>query len=242
VAKPFLSIVIPAHNEERRLPGSLEKINCFLAGQAYAAEVIVVENGSTDNTANVVRMLQPGYPYLRLIEEKKRGKGLAVRIGMLAAQGDYCFQADADLSMPIEEVTKFLPPVLEDCQVVIASRELPGARRIDEPAYRHAIGRGFNALVRVLTLPGLQDTQCGFKCFRADVTQRIFPLQKLNGMSFDAEVLVIARRHGFTIQEVPINWYFNSDSRVKLFKDSFRMALDLFTIRRNARLGMYDPR
>ena len=240
--KPFLSIIIPAYNEDQRLPASLEKIDRFLTTQPYQAEVIVVENGSSDRTAEIVREHQVRFPYLRLIEETHRGKGLAVKTGMLTATGAYRFMMDADLSMPIEEINKFLPPALENCQVAIASREIPGARRFVEPIYRHLIGRAFNALVRVLALPGLQDTQCGFKCFRSDVAEVVFPLQTLTGMSFDAEVLFIAHRYGFTIQEVPINWYFNADSRVRLFQDSFKMALDLLTIRHNARRGLYDPR
>lgn len=239
---PFLSIVIPAHNEAHRLPASLEKIDRFVSQQPYTAEVIVVENGSTDKTTEVVRSAMQHYPYLRLLTSQERGKGLAVRIGMLAAAGKYRFQADADLSMPIEEVAKFIPPQNPNCQVAIASRELPSARRFNEPPYRHLVGRAFNALVRMIALPGLHDTQCGFKCFASNTAEKIFPLQTLKGMSFDAELLVIARRHGYTIQEIPINWFFDPDSRVRLFKDSFQMALDLFAIRRKARRGLYDPR
>jgi len=240
--QPLLSIIIPAFNEEKRLPGSLEKIQAFVEAQPYLIEVIIVDNGSTDRTTEVVRGWEQTLPNLRLIQESRRGKGLAVRTGMLAAKGIYRFFADADLSMPIEEVNKFLPPQLDPFDVAIGSREVPGAKRYDEPGYRHLVGRLFNALVRFLALPGLQDTQCGFKCFRAEVSESIFPLQTLEGMSFDAEVLLIARKHGYKIREVPINWYFNPDSRVRLVKDSLRMALDLLVIRRNARLGLYDPR
>ncbi|MCJ7659837.1 MAG: glycosyltransferase family 2 protein, partial [Anaerolineales bacterium] len=135
-----------------------------------------------------------------------------------------------------------LPPQLEKVEVVIGSRELPLSKRFDEPVYRHLIGRGFNTLVRWLTLPGLQDTQCGFKCFSAEAAEKIFPLQTLEGMSFDSEVLFIARHLGFTIREVPINWYFNPDSRVRLVKDSMRMAFDLLAIRRNAKRGLYGQK
>lgn len=240
MGKPFLSIIIPAHNEAQRLPGSLAKIKAFLSTFPETAEIIIVENGSTDQTADVVRRQIGQIPQLKLISLEERGKGLAVKAGMLAAQGEYRFQADADLSMPVEEFIKFLPPNLDPCEVAIASREAPGARRYDEPTYRHLVGRIFNGLVRGLVLPGLNDTQCGFKCFRADVAEAIFPLQTLTGMSSDAEVLLIARRLGYTIQEVPITWFFNPDSRVRLLKDSFRMAFDLLKIRRNARLRYYD--
>lgn len=242
MSKIFLSIIIPAHNEEHRLPATIDKVCTYLQAQDYDSELIVVENGSTDNTVSILRALLPAHPIMKVIEEKQRGKGLAVKTGMLSARGKYRFQADADLSMPIEEIVKFFPPLLIDCPVAIASRELPGSRRIGEPTYRHLIGRVFNTLVRTLALPGLQDTQCGFKCFRADAAEAVFPLQHMTGMSFDAEVLLIARRHGFAICEVPIDWYHDPDSRVRLIKDSLRMALDLFTIRRNARRGFYDPR
>jgi hypothetical protein len=117
---------------------------------------------------------------------------------------------------------------------------VPGARRFEEPAYRHLIGRIFNTMVRWLVLPGLQDTQCGFKCFRGDVAEAVFPLQTLGGMSFDTEVLFIAQQKGFSIKEIPIDWYFDPDSRVRLIQDSVRMAFDLIAIRRNARKGLYD--
>jgi dolichyl-phosphate beta-glucosyltransferase len=204
--------------------------------------VIVVENGSTDHTVEVVEEFQDRLPYLQLIQSVRRGKGLAVKLGMLAATGQFRFLADADLSMPIEEVVNFIPPKLAEFDIAIASRELKDSRRIDEPGYRHLVGRVFNALVRWLALPGLNDTQCGFKCFSAQVAQAVFPQQTLEGMSFDAEVLFIARHLGYSIIEVPVNWYFNADSRVRLVDDSLRMAYDLFTIRRNARIGLYGAK
>jgi hypothetical protein len=159
---------------------------------------------------------------------------------MLEAYGEYSFICDTDLSMPIEEVNRFIPPEQNNIDVVIASREAKGAVRYDEPAYRHFIGRVFNTLVRVLALPGLQDTQCGFKCFRDEVAEKVFTLQTMPGMAFDVEALFIARRMGYKIEEVPIPWYFDADSRVRLVQDSMKMALDLLAIRRNARQGAYD--
>jgi dolichyl-phosphate beta-glucosyltransferase len=241
LSKPFLSIIIPARNEEERLPPSLEKIQAFLDAQSYEAEVLVVESGSSDDTLAIARQYAEHMPCLRVMHVAERGKGLAVQQGMLAAEGEYCFQCDADLSMPIEQVTRFIPPRLDPMDVAIGSREVVGSKRYDEPAYRHIIGRIFNTIVRWMVLPGLQDTQCGFKCFRDEVARVIFPLQTLKGMSFDAEVLFIARKMGFQVQEVSIDWYFNPDSRVRLLQDSMRMAFDLIRIRRNAARGRYDP-
>lgn len=237
---PFLSLVIPAHNEEQRLPPSLQKIHDFLSSQPYCSEVLVIENGSIDRTLEVTQAFTSQMPYLRVFHEEARGKGLAVRRGMLEAQGEYRFICDADLSMPIEQVSRFLPPQRTNPQVVIGSREVKGAVRYHEPAYRHLIGRVFNTMVRLIALPGLQDTQCGFKCFRADIAREVFSRQTMSGMSFDVEVLFIARRLGYHIEEVPIDWYFDPDSRVRLVDDSLRMFADLVTIRRNARQGAYD--
>jgi len=240
--KPFLSIVIPAHNEVDRLPVTLEQVFHFFDRQNYTAEVIVVENGSTDATLEVARSFLAAHPSLRVFHEEQRGKGLAVRRGMLEARGEYRFFCDADLSMPIEEVNRFIPPQLDPVDIAIASREAPGAVRYNEPPYRHFVGRGFNTLVRWMALPGLLDTQCGFKCFRAAVVEDVFPEQTLTGWSFDVELLFVARRRGFHIVEIPIPWYFNPHSKVRVLRDSLHMGLDLLTIRLNALRGCYGPR
>jgi hypothetical protein len=142
--------------------------------------------------------------------------------------------------MPVEDINRFIPPALGEFDIAIASREARGAVRYNEPAFRHIVGRIFNTMIRVLALPELHDTQCGFKCFRSAVIQDLFKQQTLPGWSFDVEVLFIARRRGYRIVEVPIHWYFNPDSKVIVFKDSLRMALDLLTIRMNAIRGMYN--
>jgi hypothetical protein len=131
---------------------------------------------------------------------------------------------------------------LQDVDIAIASREAPGSVRYNEPYYRHLTGRVFNTLIRWLVLPTLQDTQCGFKCIRAEVARDIFRYQTLTGWAFDVELLFIARRHGYSIVEIPIHWYFNADSKISVFRDSLRMFLDLLAIRRNARRGLYDPK
>jgi dolichyl-phosphate beta-glucosyltransferase len=238
----LLSIIIPAHNEENRLPDSLARIFAFLERQTYQAEVLVIENGSSDGTAAVVQAMMPRYAGLRLFREHLRGKGLAVRRGMLESTGAYRFICDADLSMPIEQVNRFLPPTLRDADIAIASREAPGAIRYGEPLHRHWFGRVFNLLVRLLAVPGLHDTQCGFKCLRAEVVDDLFRVQRLDGWTFDVEVLFIALKRGYNVVEVPIPWYYYPGSRVSLIRDSLAMLNDLFVIRRNWRAGLYAPR
>ena len=236
----FLSIIIPAYNEENRLPNTLEQVFNFLGKQTYTSEVIVVENGSTDKTLELAQNFAQRYKNLRVIHNEERGKGGAVLRGVREALGAYVFICDADLSMPVAEIGKFLPPALNDFDIAIGSREAPGAVRYNEPYYRHLTGRVFNILIRLMVLPDLQDTQCGFKCVRAEVARDIFHLQTLTGWAFDVELLYIAHLHGYRIIEIPIDWYFNADSKVRVLRDSWRMFIDLLIIRRNARLGLYD--
>ncbi|HSL43160.1 MAG TPA: dolichyl-phosphate beta-glucosyltransferase [Anaerolineales bacterium] len=236
---PFFSIVIPAYNEQNRLPGTLEQIFHFLKQQSFTSEVIVVENGSTDNTRQIAEGFAKQHENLRVLESEK-GKGAAIKQGMLAAKGEYRFMCDADLSMPVEEIIKFLPPKLQDFDIAIGSREARGSVRFNEPSYRHLGGRGINFLIQTLILPGLNDTQCGFKCFRAAVAEDVFNRQTLLGWSFDIELLYIARRHGYRIVEIPIHWYHFSESKVNALRDAIRMISDIFRIHANARRGLYD--
>lgn len=235
---PFLSIIIPAHNEQNRLPGTLEKILHFLEQQTFTSEVIVVENGSADRTLEIAHDFAKQYANLRVLQSNK-GKGAAVQHGILSARGEYRFMCDADLSMPVEEILKFIPPKLQDFDIAIASREAKGAVRYNEPSYRHWGGRGINFIIQTLILPGLNDTQCGFKCFRAEVAQDVFRRQTLLGWSFDIELLYIARRHGYHILEIPIHWYHFSDSKVNALRDALHMIRDIFRIHANARRGVY---
>ncbi len=238
---PLLSIIIPALNEENRLPNTLEQVFGFLDQQTYASEVLIVENGSQDRTLEIALQYAKKRPDLRVFSEKRPGKGLAVRRGMLEARGEYRFMCDADLSMPIGEVNRFIPPALDDFDIAIASREAKGSVRYHEPGYRHWGGRAVNLLIRLLALPGLYDTQCGFKCFRAPVAEDLFGVQRLENWSFDVELLFIARLRGYRIVELPIPWYYSSETKVSPFKDALQMILDIRTIRRNARCGRYDP-
>ena len=234
----FLSVIIPAHNEEHRLPDTLEQVFHFLAGQAFTSEVIIVENGSVDRTFEVAQEFAQKHESIRVIQSE-RGKGAAVKRGMLESQGEYRFMCDADLSMPVDEITKFIPPALKGFDIAIASREAKGAVRYNEPAYRHLGGRGINFIIQALILPGLNDTQCGFKCFRADVAKDVFSHQTLQGWSFDIELLYLARKRGYRIEEVPIHWYHHPDTKVNAVRDAVQMIRDIFHIRANARRGLY---
>jgi len=240
-SSPFLSIILPVYNEENRLPKTLQQVSAFLATQPYSGEVIIVENGSNDRSYEIAHKFCQDQVNFAVIHEEQRGKGLAVRTGMLKASGQFRIFCDVDFSMPVEEINRFLPPKQTNADIVIGSREAPGAVRYNEPAYRHIIGRIFNAMVRTAALSGIQDSQCGFKLFSARCANDVFQKQTLTGMSFDVEVLFIARRLGYSIIEIPVPWYFNPDSRVRLVDDSLRMGVDLLVIRRNAAMGMYDP-
>lgn len=238
MANPFLSIVIPAHNEETRLPQTLEQVFDFTRKQSFTTEVLVVENASKDRTLEIARQYAAQNPILQVIHEEQPGKGRAVQRGMLAAKGEYRFFADADFSMPVGEIPRFLPPAIS-APIAIASREAPGAVRYNEPGYRHITGRVFNTAIRLIVLPGLDDTQCGFKMFRADVAEELFRRQTLMGWSFDVELLYIARLRKIPIVEIPIPWYFNPESKVNVLRDSWRMFRDLLLIRRNGSNGLY---
>ena len=241
MTSPFLSIVIPAHNEERRLPHALEQIFTFLQSQSYAAEVLVVENGSSDRTYEIALELAKQHVNLRVLKEEQPGKGKAVCRGMLEARGEYRFMCDTDLSMPIEEIEKFIPTNTERIDIAIASREAPGAVRYNEPEYRHLGGRLVNFAIRLLILPGFHDTQCGFKCFRAAVAEEIFPYQTISGWSFDIEILYIALKRGYRVEEVPIHWYFDPETKLRAIKDAILMLRDIFLIHWTNLRGLYDP-
>ncbi len=238
---PLLSIIIPAYNEEHRLPGSLDAIVEWMESTPYSVEVIIVENGSSDRTTEIAQGYARQYANIRVIHSDK-GKGAAVRAGIYESRGEYLFMCDSDLSMPISEVEKFLPPQLDGYDVAIGSREAPGAQRFNEPAYRHFMGRVFNFIVRILAVPGFSDTQAGFKMFKRQAALDIFPYQTITGWTFDVEALYIAQKQGKRIVEVPINWYFDDDSRVDPLRDTWRMFWDVVTIRLNDRRGLYDPR
>ncbi len=241
MSAPFLSIVIPAHNEEARLPPSLAQIDAFLQQQTYDAEIIIVENGSHDRTYEVAQEHARALGYARVLQSPagQRGKGLAVKQGMLAARGDWRFICDADLSMRIDELSRFLPPENSGCDIIIASREAKGAQRIGEPQYRHLMGRVNNWIIKLAALRSFEDTQCGFKMFRARVAEDLFGVQRMNGIGFDVELLFIAQQRSYTVKEVPITWYYDPYSTMRLWDDSVNMLREIWQIRRNWRDGLY---
>jgi glycosyltransferase involved in cell wall biosynthesis len=235
----LLSIVIPAYNEETRLPATLARTSDALESRGEPYEVLVVVNGSTDRTAEVVKSAAERDGNIRLIVTPLAGKGRAVKIGVSEARGDRIVFADADLSTPIEEVIGLTERLDAAHQVVIASREGTGARRMGEPYVRHLMGRVFNLLVQVLAVRGIQDTQCGFKAFTRACAQDVFGRQQITGFGFDVEILYLARKRGYGIREVPVTWAYAASSRVDPLRDTIRMFRDVLAVRLNDLRGLY---
>jgi glycosyltransferase involved in cell wall biosynthesis len=236
---PFLSIIIPAYNEESRIGQTLERVTAYLKGQKYSWEVVVANDGSIDGTGDIVREWWAGCAGVKLLDLRHGGKGWAVKNGMLQSRGRFRFLCDADLSMPIEHLERFISKEGSKWDVAIGSREAPGSRRIGEPWGRHLMGRIFNTLTRLLAAPRIKDTQCGFKLFRAAAAERLFGLQRLEGFGFDAEVLFLARKMGYSMGEVGIDWHYQPRSKVRPVRDSLRMVADLFNVRWAYLLGRY---
>jgi dolichyl-phosphate beta-glucosyltransferase len=241
-AATALSIVIPAYNEEARIGSTIRTLQADLPRDIGRFEIRVVDDGSLDGTVRVVQALAAEDPRVVLQHEPHRGKGGAVRAGLLAATGALRFMCDADLSMPIQELPRFLAVVPSRCDIAIGTREGEGARRVGEPGHRHTMGRVFNWLVRSSGLAGGQDTQCGFKMFTADAVHAIFPWTRIEGWAMDIEVLYIAMLRGLRVEEIPIEWHYRDRSQVSPVADSLRMARDVAKIRLNALRGLYRER
>jgi dolichyl-phosphate beta-glucosyltransferase len=231
-ARP-LSIVIPAYNEESRLPRTLERIGAFLARGGYDAEVLVVDDGSRDRTSERSRVVAAELPYVKIIRyPTNHGKGFAVRSGVLAATREAVLFTDADLSTPIEEIERFWEPYDRGADVVIGSRRRSESRiMVRQPLHRRVIGRAWSVVVSLLGVRGIPDTQCGFKLFRASRTRRIFEALKTPGFAFDVELLIGARARGLRIAEVPVTWIDSPESHVRPVVDSSRMLVELLRMR-----------
>jgi dolichyl-phosphate beta-glucosyltransferase len=241
---PTYSIVVPAYNESARLGASLEKILSYIAQQGWSAEVevIVVNDGSTDNTAEIVRHLAKTNPALRLVENPgNRGKGYSVRNGMLQARGQVVIFSDADLSSPIEEVPKLLQALEGGADIAIGSRWLQAELQTQrQPLHRQLFGRVFNLLLRITLGLQFKDTQCGFKAFQRTAVQKIFPLQRIERWGFDPEILFLARKFGFKVQEVPVAWAHSGGTRIHPLTDGSRMFWEMLRIRWYDLSGKYD--
>lgn len=235
-----VSVIVPAYNEERRIRRTLETVDGYFRSRALSREIIVIDDGSSDGTAQVVGELARSIPGLRVISYRpNRGKGHAVRRGVEESDGRYILFTDADNSTPIEEFDRFLP-LLPHTEVVIGSRYLEDSNVvIRQPWYRVLIGRFANALIRFFILDGIRDTQCGFKAFQHDAAQVVFSRMKVQRFGFDIEALAIARLFGFSVRELPVSWYNSAESRVKPLRDSLRTFRDLVYIKLNLWGGRY---
>jgi len=238
----YLSVIIPAYNEEKRLPKTLKEIDKYLRNQSYDYEIIVVNDGSKDKTIEVVNNLKSEIKNLKLIDNKiNQGKGAVVRQGMLEAKGDFRIFTDADNSTSLDQIEKMWPEFESGYDIVIGSRDVKGAV-LDPPQkfFRRFVGDGFKIFRKIIVgLWEIQDSQCGFKCFTKKSAQDIFPKCKINRFAFDPEILVIAKKLGFKIKEIPVYWKNDPDSKVK-FKSMIKMAIDLLKIRWNLILGKYN--
>jgi glycosyltransferase involved in cell wall biosynthesis len=239
---PYLSVVIPTFNEEAHIAQTIGEVVATIDRLGLGADVVVVDDGSSDRTAAIVEGAARSEPRVRLVRAAHAGKGAAVRRGMLEARGTWRFLADADLAMPISELAHFLDAARTTSdEILVGSREAPGARRVDEPWRRHVIGRIFNWMVKLFVLRGVNDTQCGFKLFSGRAADALFPLQRLDGFGFDVEILFLARRAGFGIREIPVTWIYRRGSKVGLVSGA-RGFLDILAVRWNQLRGAYPSR
>ena len=240
--EPTYSIVIPAYNESARLGATLEKVLAYVDARAWDAEVIVVNDGSRDNTADIVRLFEKKSPTLRLVENPgNRGKGYSVRNGMLSARGRIVLFSDADLSSPIEEAPKLFEALEAGADIAIGSRWLRAQTQTQrQPLHRQLFGRIFNLILRVTLGLQFADTQCGFKAFKQPAVQAIFPLQKIERWGFDPEILFLARKLKFTVKEVPVAWGHDGRTRINPLVDGSRMVMEMLRIRWHDLTGKYD--
>jgi glycosyltransferase involved in cell wall biosynthesis len=236
------SIVIPAYNESSRIRPTLDQILRYAAEQGWEAEILVVDDGSHDDTAAVIREYASQHAQIRLVQNGgNRGKGFSVRNGMLHARGDVCLFTDADLSSPISEAQKLLDAIRGGADVALGSRWLRAELQTErQPLYRQLFGRVFNLILRLFLGLHYADTQCGFKAFRHEAAQRIFPLQKIERWGFDPEILFLARRMKMRVAEVPVLWAHSEGTRLHPFRDGLRMFGDVLHIRWNALTGVYS--
>jgi len=235
-----LSVIVPTWNEERCIDDFIDRVSRFLDTRLAGWEIVVVDDGSTDGTVARVQERADRDPRVRILREPHRGKGGALRTGMIAARGAWRLMADADLSVSPEDWSALLDATAspDAPAVIVASREAPGSKRVGETAVRHSIGRVFNMLVQAVAVPGINDTQCGFKLFRADAVEALFPNLTVDGFAFDVELLFLARCAGFSIHEVGVVWVCRRDSRVRMARGASAFV-DVIKIRLRDLAGGY---
>jgi glycosyltransferase involved in cell wall biosynthesis len=247
---PLLSIVVPAYNEERRLPESLRQILTYIRHSPDPTEVIIADDGSSDGTAAYVEQIAREHPEIRLLRLDHRGKGYAVRAGALAAKGDYVLLCDADMAVPLTEWERLRAALESGYHVAIGSREGMGATRDGEPWHRHIMGRVFNTIIRVVAIGGFQDTQCGFKAMQRTVSDDLFrrvqiygenapPVQGAAVTAYDVELLFLAVKRGYRVAEIPVPWRYGEETKVSALHDSWRNLRDVLRVRWNALRGAY---
>ncbi len=241
---PKYSIVIPAYNESARIPATLQAVLACIRKHGWIAEILVVNDGSRDNTAEVVTEIARTAPEIRLIQNPgNHGKGYSVRNGCLQAQGEWVMFTDSDLSAPIEEAERLFAALAEGADIAIGSRWLESGRQTHrQPLYRQFFGRCFNLVTRAIMGLPFADTQCGFKAFTRNAAQTVFQLQTIEGWGFDPEILFIALKRGLRVQEVPVSWAHDERTRMSYLKDGMRMLEELMAIRWNALLGRYSKK
>lgn len=245
----YLTLIVPAYNEEKRLPATLNRIAQYLSTRDYSYELLVVDDGSRDATRQVVLDFARNKPWVRLVQyddEKgrpvNRGKGYAVRQGVLAAAGRDILFSDADLSTPVEEIEKLLPGIARgECDIAVASRALPDSQLpVHQPWYREIMGRTFNKFVQTVIGTTISDTQCGFKAFRGEAAKKIFGMAQIDGFGFDTEIIYLANKYKFRVQEIGVIWRHQDESRVNPLLAPLSMMSELIQVRVNDMRGMYD--
>ncbi len=244
---PFvdLSVIVPAYNEEHRIIPTLERLHAFLSAQPLRYEILVVDDGSKDRTCEVVETAMTTIPNLALVRQlPNRGKGAAVRRGMLAARGQIRVMCDADCSMPPEQLPRLLAPIIAcKAEIAIGSRYAEGAKTdVKQPKYRVLWSRLCNKVIQRSLVPGVRDTQCGFKAFTAEAARNLFSSATIDGWAFDLEILALARRRGFAIEEIGVEWKDDNRSRVNPLKDMWKVIREALIIRRNIKSGLYNKK
>lgn len=252
VQEPYVSVVIPAYNESKNLKaGALLTVHNYFSKQSYTYEILVVDDGSADNTATIIEDFAKNHAGFRLVRNPHKGKAFAVKTGVKLARGRYILFTDTDQATPPEEVEKLLPFLdKRDYDIAIGSREIMGAKREHEPWHRHLMGKGFNFVVQVVAIRNIHDTQCGFKLFRKDIANKLFDAlqvyqdddHEVSGpfvTAFDVELLFLAKKWDYKIAEVPVFWHHVKSERVSALKDSYRMFVDVMKIRLNDLAGAY---